>query len=452
MGFDDFKISKQLRYAIDDLGFEKPTPIQVEAFPIIRSGKNIVGVSQTGTGKTFAFMLPILQDMKFSNQTDPRVLVVVPTRELALQVTEQIESFAKYITLRVKAVYGGTNINTQAQEVMQGADVIVATPGRLYDLVLNGALKLKSVKQLVVDEVDVMLDLGFRFQLNNIFELLPERRQNIMFSATMTEEIDTLITDFFINPEKISIAVSGTPLDNIEQSCYLVENFYTKLNLLADLIKDKDEFNKVLVFTSSKKNADKLYDRLETKFGTEMVVIHSNKSQNYRIRSIEKFNSGQCRILIATDVIARGLDLDAISHVININVPEFPENYMHRIGRTGRAEKSGKSILFYTKKEEESKEEIELLMAYEIPVIEFPEDVEICYDLLPEERPTHNQKDPGRNLKESTKGASFHEKKAKNQKVNDRGKYRRELAKKYKKSQTRGDKIQNLRSKRKKKG
>ncbi len=451
MGFEDFKLSKYLRYAIEDLGYQEPTPIQSEVFPIIRAGRNVVGISQTGTGKTFAYMLPILQDLKFSTDLHPKVLVLVPTRELVLQVVEQIESYAKYLTVRVIGVYGGTNINTQAQLLAPGVDIVVATPGRLYDLVLNGALKIKMVNKLVVDEVDVMLDLGFRFQLNNIFELLPERRQNVMFSATMTEEVDDLISDFFIDPAKISIALSGTPLENIAQSCYLVENFYTKVNLLEHLIKNKDEFNKVLIFVSTKKNADKLYDQLANRFGKEMVIIHSNKSQNYRARSIEHFNDGRSRILIATDVIARGLDLDKISHVINMDAPAFPENYMHRIGRTGRAEHEGKSILFYTEKETEAKESIELLMAYEIPSVAFPEEVEISTDLLPEERIEHQQKNPNRNLKKvETGGAAFHEKSAKNSKVNLGSGYKQKMARKYTKSKTRGDKIQNVRSKKKK--
>lgn len=449
MTFDEFKLSKYLRYAIEDLGFEKPTPIQEEAFPIIRAGRNVVGVSQTGTGKTFAYMLPLLQDLKYSKQQHPRVLVLVPTRELVIQVVEQIQSYAKYMTLRVIGVYGGTNLSTQAQLFANGSDVVVATPGRLYDLVLNGAIKIKSTGKLVVDEVDVMLDLGFRFQLNNIFELLPERRQNIMFSATMTEEVDQLITDFFIDPAKISIALSGTPLDNIAQTCYPVENFYTKANLLANLIKDKDKFHKTLVFVSTKKNADRLFNYLEERFGKEMAIIHSNKSQNYRIRSIEHFNEGLKRILIATDVIARGLDMDKISHVINMDVPAYPENYMHRIGRTGRAEHEGSSILFYTEKEIEKKEEIELLMAYEIPKIEFPEDVPVSIDLLPEERTTFQQKNPNRNHKKAEEGGgAFHEKSDKNKKTNQGSGYKQKMTRKYKKPKTRGDKRQNAKKKR----
>ncbi len=448
--FQDFNLKKQLLRAIDDLGFEQPTPIQSEAYNVVRSGKNVVGIAQTGTGKTMAFMLPILNELKYSDQVNPRVAVLVPTRELVLQMVENIESYAKYISLRVTGVYGGTNMKTQAAKVLEGCDIIVGTPGRFYDLIMAGVLITKSVKQVVIDEVDVMLDLGFRFQLTSILELLPVKRQNLMFSATMTEDVDQLIDDYFITPHKISIAVSGTPLDNISQVCYPVRNFYTKANLLAHLLRDKEAYTKVLVFMPSKKNADRVFNVLYEEYDSQMSVIHSNKSQNYRIRSITEFDAGDTRILITTDVMARGLDLDKITHVINFDAPPYPENYMHRIGRTGRAEEPGKSILFFTEKEIPAKEAIETLMKYEIPMLEFPEEVPINMQLTPEERPVHREKNYNRNKGDDISGPAFHEKKAKNQKTNLGGKYRRELAAKYKKPKTRGDKIRNRNKKKKK--
>ncbi len=451
--FQDLNLSNQLQYAIDDMGFTHPTPIQAEAFSVVRSGKDVVGIAQTGTGKTFAYMMPILRDLKFSKQVNPRVLVLVPTRELVLQVVEEIEKLANYINVRVLGVYGGTNINTQKMAVAQGTDVIVATPGRLYDLAISRALQLKAIQKVVIDEVDVMLDLGFRFQLLNIFDVLPSRRQNIMFSATMTDDVDELITDFFRSPEKISIAISGTPLDNIAQQCYDVPNFYTKVNLLAHLIQDKSTFHKVLVFVSNKKSADRLFSAIEEVFGADVCVIHSNKTQNYRVRSIRQFDEGENRILVATDVMARGLDLDEISHVINFDTPNFPENYMHRIGRTGRAEHEGKTILFSTPKEQEDKTAIEDLMQIEIPKIDFPEEVEISEQLTPEERPRRIEHDnPHKKLTdEDAPGPAFHNKSEKNSKVNEGGSYRREIAAKYKKPKTRGDKSYNLRNKKKRK-
>ncbi|APZ46182.1 DEAD/DEAH box helicase [Polaribacter reichenbachii] len=450
MTFQDLDLSNQLQYAIDDLGFTTPTPIQEQAFSVVRSGKDVVGIAQTGTGKTFAYMMPILRDLKFSKQLHPRVLVLVPTRELVLQVVDEIEKLSKYINTRVLGVYGGANINTQKQAILQGQDIIVATPGRLYDLGLSNALKLKSIQKLVIDEVDVMLDLGFRFQLMNIFDILPERRQNVLFSATMTEDVDALIYDFFKNPQKISIAVSGTPLDNIKQVSYNIPNFFTKVNLLNHLLSDKQTYHKVLIFVGFKRTADYLFKHLEEVFGSETCVIHSNKTQNYRIRSIRQFDEGNNRILVATDVMARGLDFDNVSHVINFDTPDFPENYMHRIGRTGRAEKAGKTILLSTEKEQKPKEEIETLMDYKIPVLEIPEEVEISKLLTEDERPREDrEQSKNRTGQEYVPGPAFHEKSEKNSKVNLGGSYRREIAKKYKKPKTRGDKNYNRRNKKK---
>nr|WP_233164091.1 DEAD/DEAH box helicase [Snuella sedimenti] len=448
--FQDLNLNTPLYNALEDLGFSTPTPIQEQAFNVIASGQDMVGIAQTGTGKTYGYMLPILKHLKFSTQVNPRVLILVPTRELVVQVVDDIEKLSKYINNRVLGVYGGTNINTQKQAVAEGADILVATPGRLYDLAVSRALQLKSIQKLVIDEVDVMLDLGFRHQLINIFDLLPERRQNIMFSATMTHDVDLLINDFFKSPQQVSIAVSGTPLENISQSRYQVPNFYTKVNLLTHLLRDTETFNKVLVFVAYKRMADRLFEQLDELFHEELCVIHSNKTQNYRLRSIEQFRSGHNRILIATDVMARGLDIDSISHVINFDTPEYPENYMHRIGRTGRAERKGQAILFSTEKEQAFVEAIEGLMNMPVPVMDFPESVTISTELIEEERPIikeHNN--PTKRRDEDAPGPAFHEKKDKNKKENLGGSYKFKIANKYKKPKTRGDKNYNKRNKRK---
>ncbi len=449
--FSELNISKQQLNALNDLGFVNPTPIQEQAFPVIMSGSDMIGIAQTGTGKTFAYMLPIIRGLKYSEQINPRVLVLVPTRELVLQVVEEIKKLTAYINLRVLGVYGGTNINTQKRAISEGQDIIVATPGRLYDLTLSKALKPSDIKKVIIDEVDVMLDLGFRFQLMNIFEILPQKRQNIMFSATMTDDVEALINDYFIAPKKVSIAISGTPLDNIKQVTYNVENFYTKANLLAFLLRDKEQYSKVLVFVSNKRRADLLFAVLDELFNDELCLIHSNKTQNYRIRSIKQFEEGLNRILVATDVMARGLDIDEISHVINFDTPNFPENYMHRIGRTGRAKKEGKSILFTTAHEQEYRNAIEGLMDFKIPVNAFPEEVEISDQLTREERPDEKEShNPHKVTEGFVAGAAFHEKSEKNSKVNSSvKKYSRELAKKYKKPKTRGDKNYNKRNRRK---
>ena len=448
MTFQDLNLNTPLYNALNDLGFTTPTPIQAEAFNVVSSGTDMVGIAQTGTGKTFAYMLPILKTLKFSTQETPRILILVPTRELVVQVVEEIEKLAKYINTRVLGVYGGTNINTQKQAIADGLDILVATPGRFYDLALSRVLQLKSIQKLVIDEVDVMLDLGFRHQLINIFDILPEKRQNIMFSATMTHDVDVLINDFFKSPERVSIAVSGTPLENIAQSRYDVANFYTKVNLLKYLLQDTETFNKVLIFVSQKRMADRLFEKLDEFFHEELCVIHSNKTQNYRLRSIEQFRNGMNRILVATDVMARGLDIDNISHVINFDTPEYPENYVHRIGRTGRAERQGASIVFSTENEQEYIEQIEALMKMSIPKIDFPEDVEISTELIEEERPQIKEHyNPIKRTDENAPGAVVHEKKDKNKKENLGGSYKFKIAAKYKKPKTRGDKNYNKRNK-----
>ncbi|SOE22985.1 ATP-dependent RNA helicase RhlE [Spirosomataceae bacterium TFI 002] len=449
--FDDFKIKKQLRNAIDDLGFEKPTSIQQESYSPILAGSDFVGIAQTGTGKTFAYLLPILQDLKYSEQTHPRVLILAPTRELVIQIVEQIEKLTPYLTVRVLGVYGGTNnINPQKQAVVEGLDIIVGTPRRLYDLAVSNVLRLKAIKKLVIDEVDIMLDFGYKTQLKNIFDHLPVKRQNILFSATMTNYVDDLIDDFLISPVKKTISISGTPLETISQETYAVPNFYTKANLLNYLLEDKEEFSKVLIFVGTKVNADRLSETLE--FGSQVAVIHSSKEQNHRTNSIEKFENGDCRILIATDVIARGIDIEKISHVISFDVPFYPENYIHRIGRTGRAEESGKAILLYTEKEIELKEAVESLMNYTIPLSEIPEEVERSHQLTPEEKdkPVDELADNHKNTTIEV-GAAFHEKSAKNNKEKvERISYEKQLKNRYKKPIRKGDKIQNLKKKNKK--
>lgn len=444
--FSEINLNKQLQNAISDLGFTKQTPIQKESYSKILSGTDLVGIAQTGTGKTIAYCLPLLQELSYSNQSNPRILILVPTRELVSQVVGTLQSLTEYITCRIIGVYGGTNMNTQKIMLQDGADIVVATPGRLYDLALCRAVQLKGIKKLVIDEVDVMLDLGFRPQLINIFELLQDKRQNIMFSATMTEEVDLLISSSFIRYERIQIALSGTPLDNISQTKYSVPNYYTKVNLLSHLLRDKEEMKKVVIFVSSKKIADRLFDALEEFFVSDIAVIHSNKSQNYRFKSIKRYDEGSCRILVATDIIARGLDLDKISHVINFDTPIYAENYMHRIGRTGRAEEKGKSILFFTEREEKYKTYIEDLMQYKIPELNIPEQVQIIQQLTEEEHKS-NGKNFYRNVKKVEKNPAFHEKKEKNLKINDRDKWRKERRVKYKKPKSRGDKGANRRRK-----
>tara|TARA_B100001758_G_scaffold246083_1_gene260392 strand:- start:10392 stop:11735 length:1344 start_codon:yes stop_codon:yes gene_type:complete len=443
--FNEINLNKQLKNAIKDLGFINLLPIQEKTFSKILSGNDLVGISQTGTGKTIAYCLPLLQELSYSKQNNPRILILLPTRELVNQVVNTLVLLTKYISCRIVGVYGGTNINTQKKSLEIGADIVVATPGRLYDLALCRALQLKGIKKVVIDEVDLMLDLGFRFQLTNIFDLLPTKKQNIMFSATMTEEVEKVIKSFYSSAEKIQIALSGTPLNNISQTKYAVPNYHTKENLLSYILKDRGKMRKVLVFVSSKRIADRLYESMSEFYFSELAIIHSNKSQNYRFRAINQYDEGKVRILISTDIIARGIDLNKISHVINFDTPRFAENYMHRIGRTGRADEKGNSILFYTEEESIYKNNIEKLMDMDIPELTLPEEVEINTKLTTEEARIRGKNIFRNNKEVERKNSGFHEKKAKNLKVNDREKWRKERSKKYKKPKSRGDKGLNLR-------
>ena len=442
MTFSDLNLNRFLINALDDLGFTVPTPIQESAFSVIMSSKDVVGIAQTGTGKTFAYLLPILRQHTFSHEKHPRVLIIVPTRELVVQVVKDIKSLTPYMNVRFAGIYGGTNINTDKQVVHAGLDILVATPGRLLDLALDGILKLKFIQKFVIDEVDEMMNLGFRPQIITLMDLLPKKRQSILFSATLTKEVDDLLDTFFKSPVKIEVATSGSPLDTIQQQAYPVPNFYTKVNFLKNILQDKKTFNKVLVFVKNKKQATILFDEMNNALPKEVAVIHSNKTQNYRLRSVEKFEKGSTSVLIATDIIARGLDLTNVSHVINFNIPKEPENYIHRIGRTGRAEQLGTSISLFTEAEADYLGEIELLMNREINVFDLPESIEISTQLIDEEIPRSEMEESSKEKKTETVagGLAFHEKKEKNRKVNLGGSYRREIVKKYKKPLTRGQK------------
>lgn len=419
MTFSDLNLNTPLLNALEDLNIHTPTPIQANAFSVIMSGRDVVGIAQTGTGKTYAYLLPILRQLNFSKQTEPRVLIIVPTRELVEQVVGEAEKLAKYTNFRILGVYGGVNLRTHAAAVQEGCDILVATPGRLLDLALDRTLKLKQIKKLVIDEVDEMFNLGFRAQLTSVLDLMPEKRQNILFSATLIEDVEKIILTFFDQPEIVQVAPSGTPLEKIEQSVIPVENFYTKLNLLLHILQTNTEITKALIFAGTKKQADLIHEFLEEHINENIGIIHSNKSQNFRLRAVNEFEEGKTRLLIATDIIARGVDISNVSHVINIDIPEEPENYIHRIGRTGRAEAVGKSISFFTEKEELSLLIIEEMMNLQVPRLAFPEEVEVSEQLLDEEKPNFKWDKPvGKLPKTNTGGKAFHEKKAKNQKVN----------------------------------
>jgi ATP-dependent RNA helicase RhlE len=430
MTFEELNLNNPLLKALHDLEYFHPTPVQVESLPVIMSGRDVVGIAQTGTGKTFAYLLPILRLLNYSDQKHPRVIILVPTRELVLQVLAEVEKLTTYQSVRIGAIYGGTNINTQKQMVFKGVDLLVATPGRLVDLVVNGSLKLKNVQKLVIDEVDEMLEQEFRKQLTTILEYLPAKRQNILFSATLTEEVTKLIQGFFNDPVKIEIAAHGTPLEKIIQLGYELPNFGTKINVLEHLLKTDESMSKVLVFAGKIKIADKLYEQMNTRFPKAVGVLHSRKSQNMRIDALKQFETNKHRILIATDVAARGLDITDVTHVVNFDTPESPNDYLHRIGRTGRVGKDGTAISLINEAEEVFVDVIEAVMKKEISILPWPEEVEYSNVFSEDERPISKGKNYLKGLKRVEGGASFHQKKLKNTKVNLGGSYKKTGGKK----------------------
>jgi ATP-dependent RNA helicase RhlE len=430
MTFEELNLNNPLLKALHDLEYFHPTPVQVESLPVIMSGRDVVGIAQTGTGKTFAYLLPILRMLNYSDQKHPRVIILVPTRELVLQVLAEVEKLTTYQSLRIGAIYGGANINTQKQMVFKGLDLLVATPGRLVDLAVNGSLKLKNVQKLVIDEVDEMLEQEFRKQLTTILDYLPAKRQNILFSATMTEEVSKLITGFFNDPVKIEIAAHGTPLEKIIQLGYELPNFGTKINLLEHLLNTDESMSKVLVFVSKIKIADKLYEQMHQKFPKSVGVLHSRKSQNMRIDALKQFETNKNRILIATDVAARGLDITDVTHVVNFDTPDSANDYLHRIGRTGRVGKDGTAISLINEEEEAYIDTIEAVMKKEISILPWPEAVEYSNVFSEDERPISKGKNYLKGIKKIERGASFHEKKDKNKKVNLGGAYHKTGGKK----------------------
>ncbi|MFM7018093.1 DEAD/DEAH box helicase [Flavobacterium sp.] len=415
--FEQFNLPKSLQKAIDDLGLTTPTPIQEKSFSPIMSGRDVMGITQTGTGKTLAYLLPLLKQWKFVPTDSARVVIIVPTRELVVQIVEVIESLTQYMSVRTLGIYGGVNINTQKKAVYEGIDILVGTPGRTMDLALDNVVRFDSLQKLVIDEFDEILNLGFRFQVTSLLSMMKNKRQNILFSATMTDEVDEMLEEYFELPEEITLAPSGTPIEKIVQLAYSTPNFLTKLNLLNHILAGDESTSRVLIFANNKKSVDLIANSIEENYPEQFGVIHSNKSQNYRLNTMAAFQAGELRGIVTTDVMARGLDISDVTHVINFEFTDIPEQYIHRIGRTGRADKSGIAISFISPKEEEIQIEAEILMEKEIQFLDFPEEVEVAERLLEFEKDKKKVKQLLKRVKQEG-GAAFHEKAKKNQKVN----------------------------------
>ncbi len=441
MTFHDLNLKKPLWTALDELGYQTPTTIQAASFNVMMSGKDTIGIAQTGTGKTLAYLLPCLCMWKFSKEPHPQILIIVPTRELVAQVVSEVEKLTTHMNVAVGGVYGGANMHTQAAMVLQGLDVLVGTPGRILDLAASGSLQLKHAKKVIIDEVDETLSLGFRPQLLRIFEYLPTKRQHMVFSATLSTEVADFLDAYLTDPIRIEAARAGSPLEKIDQTCFLVPNFLSKTALLQHILDHTTNEAKVLVFVASRTLADLLFDKLEAYYGESIGVIHSNKAQNFRFNTVQQFQTGAISILIATDLIARGIDVTDVSHVINFDLPESPENYIHRIGRTARADKNGIAVTFVTEKESDQLRAVEALMQKKLHISEVPEEVTFTDELLEFEKPKLVV--PGKLIKlpkRENVGASFHEKKAKNKKVNVRYNHKKAMQEKYGKPKKKGGK------------
>ena len=345
--FENLNLKSPFLKALSDIGYSVPTPIQGETIPAALQGSDILGMAQTGTGKTAAFILPILQRLN-ANQVenrfrDPRVLILAPTRELAIQINDSIRQYGKYIALKHTVIFGGVKQGPQVKLINKGLDVIVATPGRLLDLINQGFTSLNNIKFFVLDEADRMLDMGFIRDVEKIIKLLPIKRQTLFFSATMPDKVVKLAGTILKHPKKVKVKSTLTPVERISQSVIVIEP-QDKILQLITLLKDK-VFQSVIVFTKTKHKANRICQKLIA-VGIENEAIHSNKSQAARQRALSGFKDGKIKVLIATDIAARGIDIEAISHIVNFDIPSTPEDYVHRIGRTARAGASGIAITF----------------------------------------------------------------------------------------------------------
>ncbi|MFO1154557.1 MAG: DEAD/DEAH box helicase [Rhodospirillales bacterium] len=381
--FDDLGVAAPLRRALAGSGYVQPTPIQQRAIPLLLAGKDLLGVAQTGTGKTAAFALPILQHLSSPGPRrgrGPSALILVPTRELAVQVATAVRTYGRHLNLREAVVFGGVGCTPQIKALRGGVDILVATPGRLLDLIGQGHAKLDTVSLLVLDEVDRMLDMGFIRDVRRIIAELPRQRQSMLFSATMPPEIARLAVDMLRDPERVEVAPAGTAVELVDQRVFHVAAA-EKRGLMASLIQDP-AMKRVIVFTRTKHGADKVAAQL-THVGIATGAIHGNKSQSARQRALEDFRLGRSRVLVATDIAARGIDVDGVTHIVNYELPNVPETYVHRIGRTARAGASGAALSFCDATERTFLRDIERLIRRSIAVAEPPPRLEIVTGKTP---------------------------------------------------------------------
>ncbi|RZL16186.1 MAG: DEAD/DEAH box helicase [Hymenobacter sp.] len=411
--FADFKLNKQLLTAVAEAGFTEPTPVQVQTIPLLLAGHDVLGIAQTGTGKTAAFGLPLLMKVKYAQGDHPRALILAPTRELAIQLEKHLKALATYTDLRIYAIYGGLGPKTQIETIQAGLDILIATPGRLMEIYLKGDLVLKNIQTLVLDEADKMMDMGFMPQIRRVLEIIPRKRQNVLFSATMPERVTILSEEFLEFPVRVEVTPPAQPAQTVSQTLYEVPNLATKINLLDFLLhRDQETMTRVMVFARTKENADQVARFLERKAPAgEVRVIHGNKGQNARLNSMDAFKEGNVRYLVATDVASRGIDVPQVSHVINFDVPLVYDDYVHRIGRTGRARHTGAAITFANPAERQHIERIQDMIRQDIELLPIPDEVEITNTPFIEGQVHARVLDEQRRREDPDFKGSFHEKK-----------------------------------------
>jgi ATP-dependent RNA helicase RhlE len=408
--WDDLGITRQFVSVVESLEFRHPTEVQSKCIPAVLNGQNVIGIAQTGTGKTAAYLLPILSKLKFFSKQGPRALVLLPTKELVIQVAGQAVIFAKNTDLKIASLYGGIGPKAQQQILEDGVDIVVSTPGRLEELYLKNSLITKTIKILVVDEADKMMDMNFMPQLRRIQEWIPSKRQNLLFSATFPERVERMSKEFIDFAARIEVTPQSTPAKLVTQIYYRVPNFKAKLSLLKHLLTD-NKFHRIIVFVRKKSTVTELGKFLERMELTSVRTIHSNKGQNSRINAIRDFSEGNVRVLVSTDVAARGIDVKKVSHVINFDVPMIYEDYVHRVGRTGRAFETGDAITFVTPADEYHLAKIEGITKDKIEVKPLPTDIFIEETPYVERQAIAREIDRQKRKEDPTYRGAFHDRK-----------------------------------------
>ena len=413
MTFADLKVTRQYLDALDAMGISEPTEIQRKAIPRIRAGQDVIGIAQTGTGKTLAFLLPVMAMLSHAQGKGPRCVILTPSKELALQIADVAGRLAARTDLRVQVVYGGVGHRAQQERLEAGCDLVVATPGRFMELYLRHGFTTKEMTHLVLDEADRMMDLGFMPQLRKLLEILPRKRQNLLFSATYPAKTEEMAGEFLLWPTRVEAAPQSTPVETVVQSGFRAPNFGTKLNLLAVFLNREDIPQQALLFVREKDQAERIGQRIAEDVTPAVRTLHANKGQNSRIHAMELFKAGDIRYLVATDVASRGIDVPQLDLVINVTVPRDPHDYIHRIGRTGRAKRSGQAVTFVDPSEKPALERVEALIGQRISFEDLPANVSEAPTPSWEAQAMARAIDREKRKADPTFKGAFHEKKRK---------------------------------------